>query len=93
MQWTIKSGNDIIQWDSTTGTYIVAFKGLKAGTAVVNFHLSETESYAETDAEVEVVIVDKIHEDITFDAESFTVSVGGNIDVKANGVTDTRRVY
>lgn len=91
--WEITGGDEgVIEFVKESETNMVNYKGLKGGTAQVTLHVSETPNYNAAEYTVDVPIIAKIVQTITFDQDLYEVNVGKNIDIKANGLKEGRDI-
>lgn len=91
--WEISGGDaGVIEFVKDSTTNIVNYKGLKGGTAQVKVSISETPNYNATEYTVDVPIIAKIVQNITFDKDLYEVNIGKSIDIKANGLKEGRDV-
>ncbi len=89
VSWTISQGSDIVEFASSTTSDIVNYKGLKAGTATLKIHTSETEHYNASDATVQVIVKNKQYQNIIFDKDSLALEIGEEGSVNASGMKES----
>ena len=93
MTWEHESGEEAIQFVSVTSTYIVNFQGIAGGTEKVKLVLAETEHFAETVIYVDVTILPKVVDELSFAQDSYEVSPGRYIDITVDGLSAERTNY
>ena len=93
MTWEHASGDNAIEFVSVTSTYVVNFKGVAGGTETVKLTLAETEHFAETVIYVDVTILPKVVDELSFSQSSYEVGIGSYIDVSVNGLSAERTNY